>query len=77
LRRLLDETYAVDLSRVAYVGDSPNDAPLFAVVGTSVGVANLADFPPLKTPPGYITDAPRGAGFAQFVEHLLAARSLD
>jgi hypothetical protein len=77
LRRLLDESYALDLSRVAYVGDSPNDAPLFAVAGTSVGVANLADFPPLDTPPAYITDEPRGAGFAQFVEHLLATQTLD
>jgi HAD superfamily hydrolase (TIGR01484 family) len=77
LRRLLDETYGIDLSTLAYIGDSPNDAPLFAAAGTSVGVANLTDFPPLTEPPEFLTSAPRGAGFAQFVEHLLAARSFE
>ncbi|ONG51760.1 HAD family hydrolase [Pseudoroseomonas deserti] len=62
-------------SRVAFVGDSLNDAPLFAAVPCSVGVANVAPFlAGMTTPPAYVTRAEGGAGFAEFADALLKAR---
>lgn len=64
------------LGEVAYVGDSPNDAPLFARVPLSVGVANVAPFlPRMEARPAYVTRAAAGAGFVEFAEAVLAARS--
>ena len=77
-RRLFRDEFALDLDRerdsVVYVGDSPNDAPMFAFFPRSVGVANVRRFADvLDTPPGYITSASSGAGFAELVAYLLAA----
>ena len=61
--------------QVAFIGDSANDAPLFAAIGCSVGVANVAPFlAGMATPPAYITRAEGGAGFAEFADALLKAR---
>lgn len=50
---------------VIYVGDSPNDGPLFGVASVSVGVANIKEFdgPEFKFQrPGYLTAAPCATG---------------
>ena len=61
--------------QVAFAGDSANDAPLFAAVACSVGVANVAPFlAGMATPPAFITRAEGGAGFAEFADALLKAR---
>jgi len=61
--------------QVAFIGDSGNDAPLFAAIGCSVGVANVAPFlAGMETPPAFITRAEGGAGFAEFADALLKAR---
>jgi HAD superfamily hydrolase (TIGR01484 family) len=77
-RVLFRQQFAMDLDRerasVVYVGDSPNDAPMFAFFPNAVGVANLRRFDGLlSAAPTYITRASSGAGFAELVEHLLAA----
>jgi hypothetical protein len=77
-RQLFRERFAMDLDAaretVVYVGDSPNDAPMFEFFRKSVGVANLQRFAGLlPQPPKYITTASSGAGFAEVVEHLLRA----
>jgi len=57
----------------AFVGDSPNDEPMFAAFPVSFGVANIAPFlPDLHHKPASITLAEGGAGFAEVVAHLLA-----
>ena len=76
-RRLFASEFALDLERerdtVAFVGDSPNDAPMFEFFPCSVGVANIRRFAGLiTTPPKYVTQASSGAGFAEVVAHLLA-----
>ncbi len=64
------------LDRVAYLGDSPNDSPVFAAVPLSVGVANVRPFlPAMPARPAYITRAPAGEGFVEFAAALLAARN--
>jgi HAD superfamily hydrolase (TIGR01484 family) len=77
-RRLFRDEFGLDLEReraaVLYVGDSPNDAPMFEFFPRSVGVANVRHFGALlATPPKYITRASCGAGFAELVAHLLSA----
>lgn len=63
------------LDRVAFAGDSPNDAPLFAAVPLSVGVANIAPFlPGIAAAPAFVTQGAGGAGFVEFAEAVLAAR---
>ena len=53
--------------RVVYVGDSPNDEPMFAHFPLSVGVANIRAFlPAMKAHPRWITAHPGGLGFAEF-----------
>lgn len=79
-RRLLSERFAVDLERqrehYLYVGDSPNDAPMFAYFPHAVGVANIRRFSArLAAEPAYVTAAEAGAGFVELAERLLAARA--
>ena len=63
-----------DNARCAYIGDSPNDQPMFAHFTHSVGVANVADFK-LQHPPRWITRARAAAGFTELAAALLEARS--
>lgn len=76
-RRLFREAYDIDLDRrrdaVAFIGDSPNDAPMFEFFPLSVAVANIRRFlPQLAAPPAYVTKAEAGAGFVEFAEALLS-----
>jgi HAD superfamily hydrolase (TIGR01484 family) len=64
------------IGQVAFLGDSPNDAPLFAAIPFSVGVANvLPHLTRIAAAPAYVTQAPGGRGFAEFAAALLAARA--
>ncbi len=76
-RRLLAEAFAVDLDaereRFVFVGDSPNDAPMFAFFPNAVGVANIRAFADrIPTLPAYVTERCGGEGFAEIVDFLLA-----
>jgi len=78
-RTLLSEAFAIDLDaecgRFAFVGDSPNDAPMFDFFPISVGVANVRRFAGrLAAPPKYVTERESGAGFAELADYLLAGR---
>jgi hydroxymethylpyrimidine pyrophosphatase-like HAD family hydrolase len=75
-RQLLQEQFGVDLDarrgEFVFVGDSPNDAPLFAWFPLSVGVANIRPFlDRIATPPAYVTHAEAGAGFEELAALLL------
>ena len=59
-----------------FVGDSPNDAPMFDYFPNSIGVANLRDFTDrLKILPTYITEHSGGIGFAEVAESLIQSRN--
>jgi hypothetical protein len=78
-RILLAEQFGIDADaereRIVFIGDSPNDAPMFAHFPHAVGVANVRVFAgDLGAPPAYVTEAASGAGFAELVAALLAAR---
>jgi len=77
-RRLMLERYRVDLERECaqylFIGDSPNDAPMFKFFPNSVGVANVADFGArLTDAPAYVTNARSGDGFVEAVARILDA----
>lgn len=79
-RTLMRESFGIDLDadreRFVFVGDSPNDAPMFAYFPLSVGVANVRDFEgALDSKPAYVCQARCGEGFVELVDALLAARS--
>ena len=57
-----------------FIGDSPNDAPMFAFFSHAVGVANVRDFENrLKIAPPYVTKNKSGAGFAELAKILINA----
>jgi len=75
LQALWNRDLDQELQRWVYVGDSTNDQRMFEVFDNSVGVANIRRFlPELVHLPRFVTDAERGAGFAEVVDALLAAR---
>lgn len=79
--RLLAAEFGIDQdadnARIAFVGDSPNDAPMFGFFRHSVAVANFVDFSTSsEAHPRWITTAAGGAGFAEVAARLLAARGL-
>lgn len=58
-----------------FVGDSLNDAQMFAAYPRSVGVANIQPhLPRLPQHPAHITQAPGGLGFAEWVDQYLAGQ---
>jgi HAD superfamily hydrolase (TIGR01484 family) len=78
-RRLFDEVFSEPLEeareRVIFIGDSPNDAPMFTFFPNSVGVAGVRKFlPEMKAAPRWITEKDGGFGFAEMVDILLQAR---
>ena len=80
-RAMLQECFGIALDtrrdEFLFVGDSPNDQPLFEFFPHSVGVANVADFAARITrQPAYVTRARCGAGFAEVAGALLAARAV-
>lgn len=79
VRRFLAQDLRFDIDaqaeRILFVGDSPNDEPLFAALPLTVGVANVWDFAStLSAGPRFVTDARGGAGFAELTDALMAAR---
>lgn len=60
-----------------FIGDSPNDEPMFNFFDYSVGVANIqGQLHRLKHPPKFVTPSKGGEGFVEMVEYLLRARGL-
>jgi len=76
-RTALGEIFGIDLDaereRFVFVGDSPNDAPMFAYFPNAVGVANVREFADrIPALPAYVAQSEAGAGFAELAEFLLA-----
>lgn len=79
VRRVLTDYFHIDISaeisKVVYLGDSPNDEPFFARMPFTVGVANVREFlDRMENGPTYVTEAGGGLGFAEFAERVLKSR---
>jgi len=66
------------LDTTLFIGDSPNDEPMFNFFDFSVGVANIqSQLHRLQHPPKFVTPSKGGEGFVEMVELLLQAKNLD
>ena len=78
-RRFAREVAGLDIDKdnaaVAFVGDSPNDAPMFGFFRNSFGVSLVRNFiGRMEAEPAYVTDGGGGVGFVEVAERLLAAK---
>ena len=78
-RRFFHEILGIDLDAqresFVYLGDSPNDCPMFRFFPHSIGVANVMDVRDRLThAPTYITARRSGDGFCEAVEALFEVR---
>lgn len=78
-RVMMRELFAQDIddekTSCLFIGDSPNDAPMFGFFPISVGVANVIDFSDrLAAAPAYVTRGRAGEGFAEIADFVLACR---
>ena len=78
-RRMLHEDFDIDLDRdresFLFVGDSPNDQPMFAYFPNAVGVANVLRMADLMTDfPKWITPSAGAAGFAELADALIPTK---
>lgn len=76
-RLFFEEVFAVDAGTLQqyglFVGDSPNDCPMFAWFVHAVGVANILNFrDSLSSEPAWMTRKEGGYGFAEMVKFLLS-----
>jgi hypothetical protein len=77
--RVLHEVLGLEsnqaMARCLYLGDAPNDAPMFAEFARSVGVANIKDhLEHVPSLPGFITRAREGTGACEVLKATAAAR---
>ena len=71
-REVLGKNLEENQGNAIFVGDSPNDAPMFAFFSHGVGVANLTQFVQhMHHLPAWVTTREGGFGFAEFTEVLL------
>jgi len=76
---LMQQAFGLDAAQVAtraaFIGDSPNDASLFAQIPLSVGVANVrSSLGKIATPPAFVCEHECGAGFVEFANRLIGSR---
>ena len=76
-RTCLATRFAFDIDvrnrAVMFVGDSPNDQPMFEFFENSVGVANVRDFE-LETPPKWVAENRVADGFSELAERIIKLR---
>lgn len=78
-RRFAREVAGLNIDRdndsVVFVGDSPNDAPMFAFFRNACGVSGVRNFVGrLDAEPAYVTEGGGGDGFVEVADRLLHAR---
>ncbi len=75
-RQYMKDVYKIDLvkekEQCAFVGDSPNDEPMFGFFTNSFGVANIDPFiKKIKSKPTYISDKRGGSGFSEIAQKII------
>jgi HAD superfamily hydrolase (TIGR01484 family) len=81
-RNLFQEIFDQDLEvvkeQVIFIGDSPNDLPMFNYFPNAVGVANVLQyFDQSSAKPAWITHQAGGAGFVELAEAILGAKRVS
>lgn len=63
------------LQKAIFVGDSPNDEPMFEKFPNSFGVANIKNFTnQMKYLPAFISPSKGGEGFSEIVERIIQSQ---
>jgi len=76
LNEVFDITLDAEKNRILYVGDSPNDEPMFQYFPYSVGVKNVLTFvDQLRYLPAYVASCKGGKGFEEIAETILSLPS--
>ncbi len=76
-QKVLGLTVPKFLECSSFVGDSPNDEPLFKLFPLSFGVSNLSEFQnQMHNLPAYISASAEGDGFTEIANKILATSSL-
>jgi HAD-superfamily hydrolase, subfamily IIB len=75
-RLFLEERYSIGwdeaMQTFLFIGDSPNDDPMFQALSLTVGVANIQGFADrIKHLPKYVTNSKGGLGFAETAHIIL------
>jgi HAD superfamily hydrolase (TIGR01484 family) len=78
-KEFLKQEFQLNLDQVksecTFVGDSPNDEPMFAYFPISIAVANVKNFAnKMKSLPTYVAPSEGSAGFVEIARHLLQSR---
>lgn len=78
-RRFAADRLGVDLDAAkdvfVFVGDSPNDAPMFGFFPNSCGVANVRDFSGrIEAEPAFVASKRGGARFVEIADMISAHR---
>ena len=56
-------------NKMVFIGDSPNDAPMFGEFENSFAVSNIKNYlSQIEAPPKYITTQPNHLGFLEFIK---------
>jgi HAD superfamily hydrolase (TIGR01484 family) len=77
-RRFASEVLGLDIDadreRIVFVGDSPNDAPMFGFFPNACGVANVLKFRGrIEAEPTYVASRDGGYGFVEVANRILEA----
>ena len=69
------ESLGQDASTAIYIGDSPNDSPMFGHFPLSVGVRSVLKYEDLMANhPVYVTDGNGAQGFVELVDYIISTR---
>tara|TARA_B100001146_G_scaffold179385_1_gene161135 strand:- start:12 stop:782 length:771 start_codon:yes stop_codon:yes gene_type:complete len=69
------ESLGQDASTAIYIGDSPNDSPMFGYFPLSVGVRSVLKYENLMANhPVYVTDGNGSQGFVELVDYIISTR---
>lgn len=76
MKRLFNTDLELSNDACAFIGDSPNDVPMFAYFNNSFGVANVFNYQNQMTiMPKWVTSKPGSLGFAEFAKFLIENRA--
>ncbi len=81
-RIFLKEAFSIDLAlkneKFLFIGDSPNDEPMFKFFKVTVGVNNIRKFlDQMEFKPAYITNERGGYGFREMTDYIVSERFSD
>ena len=81
VKKFIEDVCSSEFSEIikksTYIGDSPNDEPIFKAFPLSIAVANLKNFiDEIKYFPSFITNKESADGFAEAVETILEKRKM-